>query len=102
MYNIDSNIVDLGNEKIRTFGRSIREGVLEYRVEAGAGNNTTAYFKVVNKNPQHNPMMVRPIGINGSEGFEVIISTRYGLDMIIIALKFIRRVLLDYIRGKIF
>jgi hypothetical protein len=101
MYNIDSNIVDLGNEKIRTFGRNIRNGVLEYRVEAGVGNNS-ALFKVVNKNPQHNPMMVRPIGVNGSEGFEVIIGTQYGLNMIIIALKFIRRVLLDYIRGKIF
>ena len=101
MYNIDSNIVDLGNQKIRTFSRSIREGVLEYRVEAGVGNNS-ALFKVINKNPQHNPMVVRPIGINGSEGFEVIINSQNGLYMIIIALKFIRRVLLDYIRGKIF
>jgi hypothetical protein len=47
-------------------------------------------------------MMVRPIGINGSEGFEVIINSQNGLYMIIIALKFIRRVLLDYIRGKIY
>jgi hypothetical protein len=77
MYNIDSNIVDLGHEKVRTFGRSIREGVLEYRVEAGVGNNS-ALFKIINKNPQHNPMMVRPIGINGSEGFEDIIGTQYG------------------------
>ena len=102
MYNIDSNIVDLGREKVRTFGRSIREGVLEYRAEAGVSNNSITYFKVVNKNPQHNPMVVRPIGINGSEGFEVIINSQNGLYMIIIALKFIRRVLIDYIRGKIF
>ena len=102
MYNIDSNIVDLGNQKIRTFSRSIREGVLEYRAEAGVSNNSITYFKVVNNNPQHNPMVVRPIGINGSEGFEVIINSQNGLYMIIIALKFIRRVLLDYIRGKIF
>jgi hypothetical protein len=101
MYSIDSNIVDLGHEKIRTFGRSIRDGALEYRVEAGVGNNS-ALFKIINKNPQHNPMMVRPIGINGSEGFEVIINSQNGLYMIIIALKFIRRVLLDYIRGKIY
>jgi hypothetical protein len=101
MYSIDSNIVDLGHEKIRTFGRSIRDGALEYHVEAGVGNNS-ALFKIINKNPQHNPMMVRPIGINGSEGFEVIINSQNGLYMIIIALKFIRRVLLDYIRGKIY
>jgi hypothetical protein len=101
MYSIDSNIVDLGHEKIRTFGRSIRDGALEYHVEAGVGNNS-ALFKIINKNPQHNPMYVIPIGVNGCEGFEVIIGTQYGLNMIIIALKFIRRVLIDYIRGKIF
>ena len=100
MYSIDSNIVDLGREKVRTFGRSIREGVLEYRVEAGVGNNS-ALFKVINKNPQHNPMYIIPIGVNGCEGFEVVIGTQH-LGMIIIALKFIRRVLIDYIRGKIF
>ena len=101
MYSIDSNIVDSGTEKIRTFGRSIKDGALEYRVEAGVGNNS-ALFKVINNNPQHNPMAVIPIGINGSEGFEVIIGGQSGLYMIIIALKFIRRVLLDYIRGKIY
>jgi hypothetical protein len=100
MYSIDSYIKDLGNEKARIFGRSIREGVLEYRVEAGVGKNS-ASFKVINRNPQYNPMYVIPIGVNGSGGFEVIIGAQH-LDMIIIALKFIRKVLLDYIRGKIF
>lgn len=108
MYEVIRNIRQFPNLKVVTYTRNVKEGAAELEVEAGCkvsyqADNYANYFSIRNKNPRAIPMIINTYGENGSEGFEVFMNTKCSsTTLIIIALKFIRRVIIDSIKGKIY
>jgi hypothetical protein len=105
MYEIRRHVRD--NLGIVTYSRTIKDGLCEAYVEAGSrydynSNTSRVYFSIKNNNPRAIEMNVVPIGVNGSEGFEITMNFRSTTTLIMLALKFIRRAIADCVKGKIF
>ena len=105
MYEINRHIRK--NLNLVTYSRSIQDGLAQVYVEAGGkedynSHTSRVYFCIKNNSPNAIQMQVIPIGNNGSDGFEITMNFRAGVMIAIIALKFIRKTIIDCVKGKIF
>ena len=105
MYEVNRHVRE--NLGLVTYSRSIQDGLAQVYIEAGAKEDynthtSRVYFCIKNNNPNAVQIQVVPIGVNGSDGFEITMNFRASIHLMVLALKFIRKTIIDCVKGKIY
>ena len=106
MYEISKRIRGVEGVDFVTYSRNVYD--LPYEIEVEAGSTTTfssnreaiSYIRIKNINGVK--FKVKPLNMNGSDGVEIVVIGNSGLRLLLIGLKFIRKVIIDCMKGKIF
>ena len=104
MYEIKKNIKTINGRNMVTYSRTIKDGVNVMEVESGSTGNIRpdgiTYFRINNISGMCK-FAINPIGYNGSDGVEIVMYGSPAISLLLIGLKFIRRSIIDCLKGKI-